>query len=149
MVDIKHNVTINADPSLVYEALTEQKHIALWWTKDNILEPKAGSIGKFEFKEFNDWADILVEKLEPNKLVQWKVTGGKMMQTDDWRGTTIIFKLSNNEKGGTDINFMHEDFKSETECYKKCVEGWHHFIVVSLKSYLETGKGVPFSGKME
>ena len=46
MADIKLNVTINASPEKVYEALTEQKHLEAWWTTDCIVKPEVGSQSK-------------------------------------------------------------------------------------------------------
>ena len=147
MVDININVTINAPPQKVYEALTQEKHLKLWWTPDSKAEPKVGSEAKFEFKDYGDYIVFNVEKLEPNKLVEWKVTDSKMGGTPEWNGTTVSFELAENENGGTDLNFIHKDWKDETELYKKCTDGWNYFVGDSLKSYLETGKGKPFTGQ--
>lgn len=146
MPDIKLKVEINAGPEKVYEALTEQKHFELWWTPDCTVEPEVGTESRFEFNPHGDYIVLIVTKLEPNKLVEWKVTDSKMMGTPEWINTTITFELSEKD-GKTELSFTHEDWKDETECFKKCTDGWKHFVADSLKSYLETGEGKPFIGK--
>jgi len=145
MPEIKLNLTIKASLEKVYEALTEQKHLALWWTPDCKAEPKEGTEAKFKFNPYGDFIVFNIEKLDQDKEVVWKVIESKMMGTDDWQGTTVIFKLKGNN-GNTDVSFIHEDWKSESECFKKCTDGWKHFMG-SLKLYLETGTGNPFTGK--
>ena len=138
MVDINLNVNINAEPGKVYEALIEEEHFKAWWTPDVKIE---NNKIRFEFNPYGDYVVVEVVKKEQN-LIEWKVTDSKMLQTDDWVGTTITFEI-NKSDNGTDLVFVHTNWKSETECYKKCTDGWQHFIG-SLKSYLETGKGQPF-----
>lgn len=146
MPDIELKVEINTSPEKVYEALTEQKHFELWWTPDCTVEPEVGTESRFEFNPYGDYIVLIVTKLEPNKLVEWKVTDSKMMGTPEWINTTITFELSEKD-GKTELSFAHKDWKEETECFKKCTEGWTHFVADSLKLYLETGKGKPFTGK--
>jgi len=148
MPDIKLNIKINAEPKKVYEALTEQKHLALWWTPDCKAEPIEDSEARFDFNPYGDYVVVRVEKLEPNKLVEWEVTDSKMLATEDWIGTTITFELSG-DNGSTNLNFIHKDWKSESKCFNKCTDGWAHFAGDSLKAYLETGKGKPHNPNPE
>lgn len=143
MPDIKLTVEINASPEKVYEALTEQKHLALWWTPECKVDSEEA---RFEFNPYGDYVVVNIEKLEPNKLVEWKVEDSRMMKTGEWNGTTITFEIVEKDRK-TELSFVHKDWKEETECYKKCTNGWTHFIVNSLKSYLESGVGQPFVAK--
>ena len=76
-------------------------------------------------------------------MIEWGVTDSNMVESKDWNGTKIIFKLNKTENG-IELTFSHVDWKSETECYKKCTGGWQ-FYLNSLKSYLETGQGQPYN----
>jgi len=145
MPSIKLNLIIKASSDKVYESLTEQEHLKLWWTPDCKAEPKEGTEARFEFNPYGDYIVFDVEKLVTSKEVVWKVKDSKMMGTDEWEGTTVIFELKE-ENGDTDVKFVHMDWKSESECFKKCTDGWKHFIN-SLKSYLESGIGKPFVPK--
>lgn len=146
MPEIKFNIQINTSPEKVYESLTEQKHLAMWWTPDCTAEPEVGTDSRFEFNPYGDYIVLIVNKLEANKLVEWKVMDAKMMGTTEWINTVITFELSEKD-GKTELSFIHKGWKEETECFKKCTDGWNHFVADSLKSYLETGKGKPFNGK--
>ena len=142
MSEIKINVKINALVEKVYEALTKEEHVKKWWTPDTSLDSEKG---RFEFNPHEDYVVVNVEKSEPNNVVEWKVTDSKMMGTNEWLNTKVIFELSE-ENGKTNRNFVHEGWKEETKCFESCTGGWNHFMN-SLKSYLETGQGNPFSGK--
>ena len=47
MHDILHCIGIQATPQQVYAALSEQKGLAGWWTKDTKAEAKVGAILQF------------------------------------------------------------------------------------------------------
>jgi len=144
MADIVQSYTIKVSPEKVYEALTQEAHLKLWWTPDCKAECVVGGTANFEFNPFGDYCNMKVTKLEENELVEWNCVESTMMKTKDWVGTTIRFELSANDEDGTNLNFIHSGWASETDCYKKCVDGWAHFLGESLKAYLETGKGQPF-----
>jgi uncharacterized protein YndB with AHSA1/START domain len=142
MAEIKINLLINVSPEKVFEAITEEKHVKKWWTPDTKLGDEKG---RFEFNPYGDFVIVDVLKSEPEKLVEWEVTDSQMLKTKDWIGTRIKFGLSESE-GKTNLNFSHENWEEETECFKECTKGWGYFLN-SLKSYLETGKGTPFEAK--
>ncbi|MBI2667767.1 SRPBCC domain-containing protein [Candidatus Woesearchaeota archaeon] len=143
MADIRVDAIINVSPERVYEALTKKDHIEKWWTKDCSIDSKEGGEARFEFNPYGDYVIVQIKKLNPD-LVEWKIIDSKMMGTGDWVDTNIKFEIKKDD-GKTELNFLHENFKEETECYKVCIDGWNHFIN-SLKLYLETGKGTPFEG---
>ena len=146
MPDINLNITIKASLEKVYEALTEQKHLALWWTPDCSAEPKVGSKAKFEFKGANFYNVMEIVKLEPNKLVEWKCIEVGDDNNKEWEGTSVIWEISE-DNGATNLSMVHKDWKEETELFKRCTDGWQHYAGKSLKSYLETGKGEPYTPK--
>ncbi len=45
--------------------------------------------------------------------------------------------------GDTGDNYFWGQAKKDG-CYNVCNEGWKYFLGTSLKSYLETGKGMPY-----
>ena len=50
MPEIAYKCTINASPAQVYDVLTEQTHVARWWTPDCAVEQRVGVHATFEFK---------------------------------------------------------------------------------------------------
>jgi hypothetical protein len=70
-------------------------------------------------------------------LVEWKsVSAGPA-----WRGTTISFELrpQGNE---TTLAFAHRGFRAADDEYARPNTRWGYYLV-SLKDYLEKGKGTP------
>ena len=148
MPDIPYRFTVNASPARVFDALTDQRHIAGWWTPDCTVEQKVGGHATFEFKaaagRLDGYSLMRIEQLVPGELVEWKCIEQDYQGNNDWIGTTICFRLSDNRHGGTDIDFAHLDWKSTGGTYHRCFDGWNHVLKTSLKNYLETGKGEPY-----
>jgi uncharacterized protein YndB with AHSA1/START domain len=148
MPDITYKFSVNASPSRVFDALTDENHISRWWTPDCTLDGKAGGHATFEFKNANGRLDgyslMRIEKLVPGELVEWKCIEQDYQGNNDWIGTTIRFRLSDNGRGGTNIDFAHLDWKSTEGTYQRCTDGWNHVLQTSLKNYLETGRGEPY-----
>jgi uncharacterized protein YndB with AHSA1/START domain len=148
MPEIMYKFTINVSPSRVFEALTDQNYVAKWWTPDCTLDAKVGGRARFEFKNASGGLDgysvMSIEQLVPNQLVEWKCIEQDYQGNDDWVGTTIRFRLADNRRGGTDIDFAHVDWNTTDGSYSRCTDGWKHVLRTSLKNYLETGKGEPY-----
>jgi uncharacterized protein YndB with AHSA1/START domain len=153
MPEISYKLTINASPAKVYEALTDQKHIAAWWTPDCTVEQKVGGHATFEFRAANGHLDghslMRIEKLVPNRVVEWKCIEQDCQGIQDWIGTTIRFLLTENTRQGTDLDFAHTNWKSTEGSFHRCTDGWAHVLKISLKNYLETGKGEPYLRHIE
>ena len=61
---------------------------------------------------------------------------------DEWVGTKITFDLTHKDDE-TVVLFTHADWREPVEFMAHCSARWAYFLL-SLKSYLETGKGTPF-----
>jgi len=148
MPEIKYKFTIHASPARVFDALTDQRHIAGWWTPDCTVEQTVGGHATFEFKgrdsRLDGYSLMRIEKLVPEQLVEWKCIEQDYQGINDWVGTTIRFRLSGDAQQGTDIDFAHVDWKNTDGSFHRCTGGWQHVLLTSLKNYLETGKGEPY-----
>jgi len=148
MPEITYKLTINASPKKVFEALTDQKHIAGWWTPDTTADQKEGGYARFEFKgpdgKLDGYSRMRIERLVPGKLVEWKCLEQDYQGINDWIGTTIRFRLSENAQQGTDLDFAHVDWQNTEGSYYRCTDGWGHVLKTSLKNYVEIGKGEPY-----
>ena len=153
MPEITYEFTVNASPAKVFDALTDQNHIAAWWTPDCTMEQQVGGHATFEFKAADGRLDgyslMRIEKLTPNQLVEWKCIEQDYQGLHDWIGTTIRFRLTENPRQGTDVEFAHLDWKSTEGSFHRCTDGWAHVLKRSLKSYLETGRGEPYLAHLE
>ena len=140
MVDILHRVGIKSSLKDTYEALSTREGLAAWWTTNTQGESKVGGVLKFRFssegKEIGGF-DMNVLELEPNKRVLWEVVEGPA----EWIGTRISFDLRQ-EGEYSIVLFKHQGWREPVEFMHHCSTKWAIFLM-SLKSFLETGRGAP------
>jgi uncharacterized protein YndB with AHSA1/START domain len=148
MPEIIYMFSIDRPPARVFEALTEPKHIGNWWTPDTTSDQKVGGYARFEFRgldgDLHGYSHMRIEKMVPDKLVEWKVVDQNYQGVNDWIGTTIRFRLTDNGRGGTNVDFAHTEWKDKQGSFDRCNDGWAHVLETSLKGYLETGRGQPY-----
>ena len=136
MPDIIHRIGIRADPTKVFAALTTEKGLAGWWTKNTKADAKVGATLQFRFGQGGP--DMKVVGLNPNKNVKWKCVSGP----EEWVDTDLTFDLKE-EDGETVLLFGHRKWKEAGEFMAHCSCKWAYFLL-SLKSLLEHGKGTPY-----
>jgi uncharacterized protein YndB with AHSA1/START domain len=142
MPDILHKVGIkSAPPNDVYKALTTVEGLAAWWTTDTQGEGNVGDVLQFRFGAGG--FDMKVLALHPDARVLWQVVAGP----EEWIGTKISFELD--QRGDwTIVLFKHEGWKEPVEFMHHCSTKWGVFLL-SLKSFLETGKGTPWPNEIK
>ena len=146
------DVAYAADPKKVYDALTQEAGLKGWWTTDCEADPREGTVSTFRFgKTYNK---VRVDRLVPGTEVGWTCveqhhhSPDRLSRPDEWVGTKMAFRLSRNASDGTDLDFTHEGLTKQLDCYEICEKGWTHFLTVSLKQLLETGKGQPYQAEV-
>jgi uncharacterized protein YndB with AHSA1/START domain len=138
MPEIMHLIKIRATQDKVYQALSTIEGIRNWWTRDAALDPRVGGSGEFGFYDHRMVIKVKVAELTPPGHVVWdsvSSTGG------GFDGTTISFDLKS-EEGITSLLFAHRGFKAGGKNIASATTRWG-FYLLSLKRYLETGKGTP------
>jgi uncharacterized protein YndB with AHSA1/START domain len=140
MVDILHRVGIKSSPNDVYRALATVDGLAGWWTSDTKGESKVG--GTIQFRFSADGVEIggfymTVLELDPGKRVLWQVVDGPA----EWIDTRISFEIKQEDDYAI-VLFKHQDWKEPAEFMYHCSTKWATFLM-SLKSFVETGKGAP------
>jgi uncharacterized protein YndB with AHSA1/START domain len=139
MPDIRHRVEISSPLESVYEAVATTEGISEWWTRGGVRgEPREGSRLQFFFGKPEPAAVMEVTRLSPDGHVSWNCVAG----ADEWVGTNITFDLTPTD-AGTVVLFGHADWREPVEFMAHCSARWAYFLL-SLKSYLETGRGTPF-----
>lgn len=141
-------VTLNAAPTRVYEMLATERGVKAWWTPDCEV---GGAVGDRAVFRFGDMVDVMrIDALEPGREIRWHVleqtnrlSEGASDNTE-WVGTDIIFRLSQNDDGGTNLHFRHAGLTPDLACYQICDDGWNHFMKTSLPGLLDHGQGHPF-----
>jgi uncharacterized protein YndB with AHSA1/START domain len=141
MVDILHRVGITASQDAVYQALTTTEGLEGWWTSDVRGDADAGGVVQFRFRFDDspdpDGFDMSVLEAKPAERVLWEVVDGP----GEWIGTQISWDLRT-EGDYTIIMFAHRGWREPLEFMHHCSTKWATFLV-SLKAYVETGKGAP------
>ncbi len=142
MADILHKVGIKSS-SLddVYGALATVEGLSGWWTRDTQGQSKIGGVIQFRFG--TGGFDMQVLALDPAKRVLWRVVDGP----GEWVGSKISFDLKQNDDW-TIVLFKHEGWKEPVEFMHHCSTKWGVFLL-SLKSFLETGKGTPWPNEIK
>lgn len=142
-MDILHRVGIKAPQEDVYRALTTTEGLAGWWTVDVKGDGDAGGELQFRFRldhEPNPDAqgfDMSVVASRPAEHVAWEVVSGPA----EWVGTQVGWDLRT-EGDFTIVMFAHRAWREPVEFMHHCSTKWATFLL-SLKSYLETGRGAP------
>ncbi|MGG4491205.1 SRPBCC family protein [Metabacillus idriensis] len=132
MVNMPHQITINATTEEVYNAITTTEGFKGWWTTDAKAEPQEGTIAEFGF--YNRQAVFLmhIDRLEKDKLVEWSA----QHDMPAWKGTKIRFELTVNDNGATVVNFNHSGFQSIDVPYAMINTTWGALMYI-LKQYVE------------
>jgi len=135
---ILHRVEFDADPAQVFRALTETDQLSAWWTRaeelsDNQLCFSFGPNGEHK-------VTMAVTASEPHRELEWRCQSGPWENTDGFQ-----FEIKNSERGA--ILFFsnpgwHED-KNNLDFFRHCNTKWGYFLGVSLKQFVETGRGQP------
>ncbi|MBD2846525.1 SRPBCC domain-containing protein [Paenibacillus sp. IB182496] len=140
MADIEHLQSIHAPAADVYKALTTAEGLAEVWTRELTVYQEVGSIHEFRFGG-HDLTKMRIVTLKPMEKVEWTCT-----ESDpEWVGTTISFEL-HERRGKTNILLRHRHWREITDFYRSCNYNWAMFLY-SLKTYCETGRGLPYQDR--
>lgn len=133
---------VSQTPAAVFNAIT---NVRGWWSEDvrgNSLH--LGDVFDYQYEDIHRCKIELIEVV-PNEKMVWRVLENYFNFTEDqaeWTDDTITFDII--KKGDTTQLIMtHFGLVPQCECYDACNEGWTHYIQTSLKSLIETGKGMP------
>lgn len=147
MESYRRTVRLAADPNSITVALTTPDGILGWWS-DACEFMEAGE-PEFTIRFGRTYNIMRIVENAPGREVVWRcmhqfhaLPGSD--RTDEWRDTTLRFRVTPQEDGQAQLDFVHEGLVRDMDCYDVCEAGWDHFLR-SLKSFLETGAGSPFS----
>ena len=141
MANIIHRIGIRSTADKVYKAIATRAGVSSWWTEETEGDDHAGGRLRFTFR--TETGDIKgqmlmeVQELHSQQSVRWRCIEGP----DEWIGTHITFDLSEQD-GQTILIFGHRNWREEVEFMAHCSMKWAVFLL-SLRDYVETGKGKP------
>ncbi|UGU14943.1 SRPBCC domain-containing protein [Sinomicrobium kalidii] len=137
MANIEHINYIKVPASEVYKALTTEKGLSEVWTRELKVRPEEGFINEFDFDD-GYATKMKIDHLDENRKIVWNCVASD----PEWIGTSVIFNLTEKD-GVTTVTLNHANWKEVTEFYRWCNYNWGMFLL-SLKTYCEDGKGLPF-----
>jgi len=136
MSDILHRVGVKASTADVFKALATIDGLSGWWTATTSgSSAPEGSI-RFQFGERGYFVAKVLE-VRPERIV-WQMGEG----AEEWIGTRVSFDLKQEGEQAT-VLFKHEGWAKPVEFMHHCSTKWATFLM-SLKAYVETGRGRPF-----
>lgn len=139
--DYATQVHISASPERVFQILTTPDEFTAWWAPASGSATEGGQL-RITFEGFEDPVVLRVKQAARPSAVSWEVESCAIFP--EWVGTAPTFTLSESGAGGCDVQFRHEGVSPQLECYEMCRAGWDQYLP-SLRDYIETGTGNPFS----
>lgn len=138
MADLHHEISIDASPEKVYEAIATQEGLRGWWTGDSVAESRVGSVAEFGFYNRQFLFRMRIDELTPDKRVVWSCLGDH----DEWRGTRLTWDISR-KNGATLLHFVHGNWRSTTNFFASCNSTWG-MLMYRLKDYVEGKASGPY-----
>ena len=135
--EIWHELFFNVSLQKLYEAITDPKKHAQWWTTDVRGASRPGISLEFGFGGLSQ--EMIVRDLKPGELVRWSATEKGL---SDWAGTVLEFKNFRRDDL-TYLHFRHSNWREGADMYAQCNTDWA-FYLLSLREFVEKGKGRPF-----
>ena len=82
---------------------------------------------------------LSIEELQSASRIRWHCLDGP----EAYIGSEIVFELESTSSG-TVVHFEHRQLKGESDFIAHAEQSWKR-VLMSLKSYVETGQGSPIS----
>lgn len=136
-------ITVDATPREAFDAIND---VPGWWGRITGSTAAVGDEFVYLVPGLH-YSGFRVTDITPEQHIAWLVTGSHLDFTTDrqeWTGTTVRFDIDETDEG-TRITFTHEGLEPEDECYDVCSNAWSMFVNGSLKTFIETGEGKPYS----
>lgn len=137
---------IFSTPEKVFEAIAKPEVARRYWGHENVSDWKPGS--KWEHVSANDERTVdivgeVVEAAPPHRLV---VTWASPSRADDPDAYSRVTFEIEAYKDMVRLTVRHDDLEAGGSMAKGVTQGWP-IVLSSLKSLLETGRGIDLSGK--
>jgi uncharacterized protein YndB with AHSA1/START domain len=137
--DYQTTLRVQATPDAVFDALTTVEGLAAWW---NPARGSGETGGELRFiMNAPEPLVIHVDEATRPAFVQWTVTDCPFLA--DWEGTQPTFTIEALDTTTSELHFRHRGLTNELECIDMCTNSWNHYVLTSLRDYLEAGSGSP------
>jgi uncharacterized protein YndB with AHSA1/START domain len=123
--------TVNAPVSKVYAAWLEPKQLNRWFTNKARVDPKIG--GRYSNGD-HDTGEFL--ELKPNRVVKFSWENPSACP-----GTVVTVRFKSAGRNKCELELTHSRLGGPEKGMDEMTGGWS-WALDSLKSWLETGKGI-------
>jgi uncharacterized protein YndB with AHSA1/START domain len=135
MPDIVFELTIDAEPARVSDAIASEAGIRGWWTDSAEVPDGTGGVIRLGFAMAPAPFELRVDEVG-EQAVRWASVGNF---PPHWAGTELRWALAPApEGGGTTVSFRHAGWPSDEGMFGMTAFTWGQ-LMLSLKAYVETG----------
>jgi hypothetical protein len=140
MADMHHLVEVEqVDAPSAYGALTTRDGVTGWWTsRAEVPGAAVGDVLRMSFPDAPMTWDMRIASADPPTEVRWDCLAGP----PGWAGTAVVWGLETTG-AGTVVRLDHTGFPVVDDMFRIVTVGWSQMLL-SLKTYLESGKRKPF-----
>lgn len=135
---------IRATPEKVWQALTDGEITRQYWGHRNVSDWKVGSA--WEHKRLSDsGADIVgsvIETSPPRRLVVSWASPADAKQPG--KVSRVEYDIESHKDDTVNLTVSHTELEPGSGMERGITAGWP-VVLSALKSFLETGKGIPLS----
>ena len=138
-------VLIKGSKEQVFSAIS--KNVQKWW--GNTDDPVAAVNDEFTTSFDQTFWKFKIAEFEPFSKIVWNCIDARHIHSGytgiekEWLGTSVVWSLEEIAPTETLLHFTHDGLVPELNCYEICFPEWERFVTQSLKSFVESGKGMP------
>ena len=135
--ELVYTTYIRSTPEKTWDAITKPEFTRQYWGEmTNVSDWQQGSEWQHVTKENETWiTGQVVECIPPKRLVlTWA-------DPDDLKDVSRVTYAIEPLEDMVCLTVTHDNFMADSEMAGKVSKGWPH-VISSLKSFLETGKGL-------
>lgn len=131
MVDLHHQILVEATPQKVYDAIATQLGLRSWWTADADVEERESGEAVFGFNKRAVVFRMKIDKLSPSNGVHWSCTG----EHPEWAGTKLEWVIEPGNEG-TAVKLFHRGWREQNDFCSSCNSTWGE-LMWRLKDYVQ------------
>ncbi len=133
---------IRATPQQIWQALTDADITSRYWAHSNVSDWKPNSRWEHRRTDKSGEPDIVGTVLEsdpPRRLVfSWSTPGD---ESDPQQVSRVTYDIAEHKDGVSKLTVTHSELEEGSKMLRGISGGWP-IVLSSLKSFLETGKGM-------
>lgn len=131
---IERVIQINAPIEVVWDVVTNPKHIVNWFADEATIDLRPGGAGTLNFREYNNLAPLHVETVDPPNLYSYRWSQPEGEEPTAENSMLVEFVLSE-EQGVTTLRLIESGFATNNwseernrEYFDGHSNGWDHFL---------------------